>query len=222
MVKGLKITYLSERSCQNWKLESSAIFQGSISCTVYTWGIPGLHVWISSADTKPKPPHKFRNNNTLLEALFIPWFRRASFEQSGSLSYELRCIRSYSPLRESVHSSWSSCKFSLARNMHFMLPLMSKGTWMVRTSVWMSQSMPLNIWCRASDARTQQSELTQSSELLLTPQNLWRAKQWEAVGKTGSFAISDVSIFSGMSHAVLTCHKSNFFNCSYVTKNCRY
>lgn len=129
-------------------------------------------MWISSADTKPKPPQEFRNNNTLLEALFIPWFRRASFEQSGSLSYELRCIRSYSPLRESVHSFWSSCKFSLARNMHFMLSLMSKGTWMVRTSVWMLQSMPLNIWCRASDARTQQSELTQSSPVAHTSESV--------------------------------------------------
>lgn len=52
---------------------------------------------------------------------------------------------------------------------------------------------------------------------LTTWEGLSRGKQWE----TGRFAISQVSICRGMAHAVLTCHKSSFFNCSYVTKNCR-
>lgn len=49
---------------------------------------------------------------------------------------------------------------------------------------------------------------------LTTWEGLSRGKQWE----TGRFAISQVSICRGMAHAVLTCHKSSFFNCSYVTK----
>ena len=52
---------------------------------------------------------------------------------------------------------------------------------------------------------------------LTTWEGLSRGEQWE----TGRFAISQVSMCRGMSHAVLTCHKSSFFNCSYVTKNCR-
>ena len=43
--------------------------QGSLSCPVYTWGTPGLHVLISSADRKPKPPLKLRNSNTISDIL---------------------------------------------------------------------------------------------------------------------------------------------------------
>ena len=112
-------------------------------------------------------------------------------------------------LKEMVHSSWSSCNFSLARNMHFLLPLMSKGTWMVSTSVWMLRLMQ-SVWC--------QDRVIWANPVLIccSHLSLWWAKQWEAVGKTESFTISEVSIFSGC--LMQSCHKPSFFSCSYVTK----
>lgn len=117
-------------------------------------------------------------------------------------------------LKETVHSSWSSGNFSLTRNMHFLLSLMSKGTWMVRTSVCMLQ---LNVWCRASDARTQWSELS----LLLTPQSVV-GQAVRSSGKDRKLHYFRSEHFQWISHAVLTCHKSSFFNCSYVTKKIRF
>ena len=104
---------------------------------------------------------------------------------------------------------WSSCNFSLARNMHFLLPLMSKGTWMVSTSVWMLRLV--------QSVRCQDRVIWANPALICCSHlNLWWAKQWEAVGKTESFTVSEVSIFSGC--LMQSCHKPSFFSCSYVTK----
>ena len=103
-----------------------------------------------------KAPQKLRNSNTVWD---VPSHSSKELLQNslGVLAMSWGAPGVILRLKETVHSSWPSCKFSLARNMHFLLSLMSKGTWMVRTSVWMLQSRPLNVWCRVSDAGAQQS-----------------------------------------------------------------
>ena len=186
------------------------MFQGSLSCPVYSWGTPGLHVWISLADRKPKPPPKLRNSNTISD---VPSHGSKELLNSlgvSAMSWGAPGVTLH--LKETVHRFWPSCKFSLAKNMHFLLSLMSKGTWMVRTSVWMLQSRPLNVWCRASDAG--HSDLSQPSpHLLLTPQSA-AGQAVRSSGKDRKLRYFRSERFQRMSHAVLTCHKSSFFSCS--------
>lgn len=81
----------------------------------------------------------------------------------------------------------------------------------------MLQFMPVNVQCRVPDANTQQSELTQSSSVAHTSESVMN-QAVRSSGKHRRLYCLEVSIFRGMSHAALTCHKSNFFSCSYVTK----
>ena len=159
------------------------MFQGSLSCPVYTWGTPGLHVWISSADRKPKPfPHPPSSGTVTLSQTFYPMVPKSFFRTVRESRLRAEVHQEFTlRLKATVHSSWPSCKFSLAKNMHFLLSLMSKGTWMVRTSVWMLQSRPLNVWCRAVWCGTQRSELTQPSPVAHTPicGGPSSEKQWE-------------------------------------------
>lgn len=106
-------------------------------------------------------------------------------------------------------------KFS-ARNMRVMSSVMLKGTLMIRTGVWMWLFMPLNI-----RAHTQRSGPTWSSSVAQASESVTSQAVRSRV-KHRKLYWFEVSIFTGASHAALTCHKSNFFNCSYVTKNYSY
>lgn len=90
--------------------------------------------------------------------------------------------------------------------------LMLKGTSMVRTGVWMWPFMPLNI-----RAHTQQSGPTWSSSVAQASESVTSQAVRSGVKHRKLYGL-EVSIFTGASHAALMCHKSNFFNCSYVTK----
>lgn len=99
----------------------------------------------------------------LYSTVLVSFFRTGWYPRLWAAMYQVL-------LSPTAHSFWS-CKFSLTKNMLFMLCLMSKGTLMVRTSVWMLQFMPVNVQCRVTDANTQQSELTQSSSVAHTSES---------------------------------------------------